>query len=118
LLAGLGWERAEPLLAASDRRSPTANTIVDIDELRAELSRVAEFGYAVDDEERVRGVRCAAAPIRDATGGVVAALSVAGPALRLKARFTSAIAAVRDVAASASASLGYSDFAHHAVGDR
>jgi len=57
----------------------TPNTIVDPVELEAELERVVERGYAVDDIEHEAGVRCVAAPIRNHDGRVIASLSVSGP---------------------------------------
>jgi len=43
-------------------------------------------GYAVDDEESERGIRCVAAPIRDERGRAVAAVSISGPAIRVTRR--------------------------------
>ena len=40
---------------------------------------IRERGYGLDEEEREKGVSCVAAPIRNHTGDVVAAISVAGP---------------------------------------
>jgi IclR family acetate operon transcriptional repressor len=56
----------------------THRTLADPEALRAHLERVREQGYALDDEERGIGIRCVAAPIRDAEGDVVAGISVAG----------------------------------------
>jgi DNA-binding IclR family transcriptional regulator len=61
----------------------TTRTPVDIDALRAALKRVVEIGYAVDDEEFALGIRCVAAPLRDGTGRVVAALGISGPTARI-----------------------------------
>jgi IclR family pca regulon transcriptional regulator len=61
----------------------TARTKTDPDELRAELRRVAEQGYAVVDGEREEGVRSAAAPVRGANGRVLAALNVSANAGRV-----------------------------------
>jgi DNA-binding IclR family transcriptional regulator len=44
---------------------------------------IRQRGYGIDDEEREKGVRCLAAPVRNHTGDVVAAVSVAGPVDRL-----------------------------------
>ena len=44
-----------------------------------ELAIIRERGYGLDEEEREKGVCCIAAPIRNHTGDVVAAISVAGP---------------------------------------
>ena len=43
-----------------------------------ELAKIRAQGYAVDDEEFARGVRCIAAPIRDRQGVVVASLGLTG----------------------------------------
>jgi IclR family acetate operon transcriptional repressor len=61
----------------------TAKTITTPTSLRAELARIRAQGYAVDDEEHAVGLRCIAAPIRDETGDVVAAVSVSGPMARI-----------------------------------
>lgn len=54
-------------------------TITSIAVLRQELERTRERGYAIDNGETGERVRCVAAPIRDYTGQVVAALSISGP---------------------------------------
>jgi DNA-binding IclR family transcriptional regulator len=47
------------------------------------LREVAKQGYAVDDEELDPGVRSLAAPVRDYSKRVVAAVGLLGPASRL-----------------------------------
>ncbi len=47
------------------------------------LTRAAALGYAVDDEECEAGVRSVAAPLRDQAKGVLGAVEVSGPAMRL-----------------------------------
>lgn len=70
----------------------TETTITDRDELFAELEAVRERGYAYDDEERVKGMRCVAAPITDNDGRAIAAVSVSGPKSRMRdERFTEEI---------------------------
>jgi DNA-binding IclR family transcriptional regulator len=56
----------------------TEKTITSKERLFEELADIRDRGYALDDEERVRGMRCVAAPIRpdDQTLGAV---SVSGP---------------------------------------
>ena len=61
----------------------TPRTIATTESLRAHLERVRQVGYAVDDEESEFGMRCLAAPVRDYTGRVVAALGISGPSTRL-----------------------------------
>lgn len=61
----------------------TPRTITSARRLLKELAVIRIRGYAIDDEEREKGVRCLAAPIRNHHGDVVAAISVAGPIDRL-----------------------------------
>ena len=60
----------------------TPNTITDKDALKLHLQKVAEQGYAIDNEELDLGVRCVGAPIRDYTRRIVGAVSVSGPSMR------------------------------------
>lgn len=73
----------EPLLGEGELERFTEATITDaaklLDELRASQLR----GYAVDFEEYAPGLHCVAAPVRDASERVVAAISLSGPSLRL-----------------------------------
>jgi DNA-binding IclR family transcriptional regulator len=48
------------------------------DEFRDLMKDYARGGFSLDLEENELGVRCVAAPVRDASGQIVAALSVAG----------------------------------------
>ena len=59
----------------------TDNTLTGPAALLAELDRVAAQGYALDDAEHETFIRCVAAPVRDATGRAVAAVSVSVPAV-------------------------------------
>lgn len=61
----------------------TQHTITDPDVLRREAQQFIEQGYAFDDEEFEVGVRAIAAPIRNALGQVVAAVSMPGPVIRI-----------------------------------
>lgn len=61
----------------------TDNTITDAQRFRAELATVRRRGYAMDNEEFEPGLRCIAAPVRDHSGDVIAAISIAGPAFRV-----------------------------------
>jgi DNA-binding IclR family transcriptional regulator len=62
----------------------TPRTTTDRDELEAELEEIRARGYAFDDEERLDSMRCVAAPLTTTDGRVAGAISVSGPAGRLK----------------------------------
>jgi DNA-binding IclR family transcriptional regulator len=86
----------------------TKNTITDKIALKSYLAEVRACGYALDNEEIIEGLRCVAAPIRDHTGQVVAALSVSGPSVRLTAeKIAQIIPTVVKGAADISRQLGY-----------
>jgi DNA-binding IclR family transcriptional regulator len=86
----------------------TPNTITDSDMLLAELASIRQKGYAIDDEEIEIGLRCVAAPIRDHTGHVVAAISVAAPVQRMtKKQVQSTIPTVVSAAEAISRRMGY-----------
>jgi IclR family acetate operon transcriptional repressor len=63
------------------RRTP--NSIVSADELRAELERVRARGFAIDDEENERNIRCVGAAVRDHTGAATHAISVSALTVEL-----------------------------------
>ncbi|SLN54996.1 IclR family transcriptional regulator [Oceanibacterium hippocampi] len=62
----------------------TDRTIDSLAGLRAELARVRETGYAIDDEEHAAGLRCVAAPIFDEFSRPIAAISLSGPIVRVQ----------------------------------
>jgi DNA-binding IclR family transcriptional regulator len=64
----------------------TASTIVEPTALQEELRRIRECGYAIDNGEHENGVRCVAAPIRNAAGRVFASVSVTSVAERMPDR--------------------------------
>ncbi|PZE21027.1 IclR family transcriptional regulator [Paenibacillus xerothermodurans] len=69
-------EEAELLLQGYQYVQQTPHTLPDKHSFVRELAKVREQGYAVDDQENEPGVRCAAAPIFNHAGEVVAAMSV------------------------------------------
>src|ERR1700731_320003 len=78
LLAWLPKPEVESLMRQQGMKKRTPKTISSVAKLVAELERVREQGYAVDDEENSLGARCVGAPIFDAGGNVTAALGVSG----------------------------------------
>jgi DNA-binding IclR family transcriptional regulator len=86
----------------------TPNTIVDAARLAAELEQVRLDGYALDREEFQTGLCCIAAPVRDHSGRVLAALGLAGPSNRLtEQRLLELAAPVTNAADALSRNLGY-----------
>ncbi len=61
----------------------TANTISDVPSLLAELRKVREQGFALDNEEQEIGLTCVGVPILNKAGEAVAAMSISGPTQRL-----------------------------------
>lgn len=82
ILAHLPEERLDALLEATEFEPETENTITAPEELRAELETVRERGYAINDEERIRGVRSVGAPILN-RGNVRGAVSLTALTSRL-----------------------------------
>ncbi len=82
ILAHLGPARIDSYIAATALRAFTKRTLTSSAELKANLRQIVALGYAVNDQEREEGVRCVAAPVRDHSGGVIAAISIAGPSMR------------------------------------
>lgn len=56
----------------------TENTITDKKKLMDELKKIREKGYAFDDEERMVGVRCVAAPVFNSYKEVIGAIGISG----------------------------------------
>lgn len=92
LLAHRPRTEVEAVLDRHGLPEVTNRTITDRDELFDALKRVRDRGYAYDDEERVKGMRCVAAPILDEDDYAIAAVSVSGPKSRMREdRFTDEI---------------------------
>lgn len=76
LLAQLPHAELHQLLTERSLTALTPHTITDPDALLAEIDRVARQGWSLVDEELELGLRSIAAPVRDATGTVVAAVNL------------------------------------------
>jgi DNA-binding IclR family transcriptional regulator len=107
LLAYLPAKKREQILSLDLERF-TPQTIIEPDQLREELVRIRELGYASVEEELEAGLNAVAAPIRDYTGQVIAAASVAGPAYRVIPELFGHLAAqLMAVTAAISERMGY-----------
>jgi DNA-binding IclR family transcriptional regulator len=87
----------------------TDATIIDEAAFLQELRSIRARNYAVDIGEYEASVRCVAAPIRDRTGKVIAAVSVSGPDSRIPLHLPDSdmAAHVAATASKISQSLGY-----------
>jgi DNA-binding IclR family transcriptional regulator len=80
----------------------TESTLVDKDEIQAELAKIRQRGYALNIEGREQGVAAIAAPVFDFENKVPAALAIVGPAHRfsgenLDQMLTSLLKASREI---------------------
>jgi len=108
LLAHMPEDERSRVLSEIELEAFTANTITDRDVLRDCLAEVRSQGYAVDEEDYEYGEHAFGAAVRDHTGRVVAALSVAVPKTRYDpARRDDLIEAVVNAADEASGNLGF-----------
>ncbi len=115
LLAWAGDAERERLLRAPMARL-TPRTITDVKKLRAQLTEVRARGYSQTLEELEEGLNAVAAPVRGMAGDLVAALSVSGPAFRMRAVDLPRIGKVTaDAALAVSRRLGYVDRGVRAV---
>lgn len=83
ILAYLPDSRVEEIIEQHGLEQKTPNSIGSREELFETLEGVRDRGYAVDDGERLEGLRCIAAPVKDSSDEVLGAISVAAPASRV-----------------------------------
>jgi DNA-binding IclR family transcriptional regulator len=83
LLAHLSADGRKQLLDAAGLARFTTRTLTTRKLLQAQLDQALADGFATTFEEYEDGLNAVAAPVRDHTGTVVAAVSVSGPAYRL-----------------------------------
>ncbi len=108
LLSDVGTEQLGPLLGDALPRM-TPHTIGTLGELAAALTEVRRTGYSVEREELAFGRACVAAPIRDRSSQIVAAISISGSvsAMDLDARLPELASRVIEMADQISIGLGY-----------
>jgi IclR family pca regulon transcriptional regulator len=82
LLAFLPEADLTGYLERTDLRALTPQAITDPAELRDELDRIRTEGHAIVDQELELGLRSVAAPIRDRTTTVVAAVNISTAAMQ------------------------------------
>jgi DNA-binding IclR family transcriptional regulator len=80
LMAHLPEERIEWVLSKHGLPARTESTITDREALFGALAEVRERGYALNDEEKLRGLRAVGAPIIGQDGAPLGAISVSDTA--------------------------------------
>ncbi len=109
LLSGMTDDAIDRLIETLGLKAHTRNSITDRVRLRQELEAIRRNGIAMDNEELDLGVKCVAAPIKDSSGRVVAAISLSGPTQRFTLpavrRFEKDI---KEAAVAISKALGFS----------
>lgn len=86
VLAFMPQDRVDEIVDRHGLERMTENTITERDELDTELESIREQGYAVDDEEFAKGLRCVAAPVIENHryhSEVHGSIGVLGPVTRL-----------------------------------
>lgn len=108
LLAFLPEDELEKYLRNCQLQKLTFATITNRNELRQRLEQIREQGYSEDQQEMEEGLVCFAAPVRDRTGRVVAAMSVSGAASRMNMRKEELVKKIKEAAEQASRNCGWS----------
>jgi DNA-binding IclR family transcriptional regulator len=110
LLAGLPESTFDMLYPSKKLEQRTEHTVATVADLKEQLAVVRKHGFALDNEELELGLRCVAAPITDHNRIVVAALTIAGSASRLRLEQINSYAEkVKASARKISAALGAPD---------
>ncbi|MEU4063939.1 IclR family transcriptional regulator [Streptomyces wedmorensis] len=108
LLATLPEAELDERLEGRELVAMTPRSLTDPDVLRAALAEIRILGVALEQQESNPDVSCVAAPVRDRSGAVVAALSISVPVHRwTEDRENELTALAVEGAAELSARLGH-----------
>ncbi|PCR88822.1 IclR family transcriptional regulator [Natrinema ejinorense] len=83
ILAHYPRERVEKIVDRHGLPGYTDQTITTREELFENLETIRERGHAFDEEEKIEGLRCVAAPVMGTDGQVLGAISISGPSRRM-----------------------------------
>jgi IclR family transcriptional regulator, KDG regulon repressor len=106
LVADLPAEQLKALAQRLSFQAFTPSTKTSAEAFLADVEATRLRGWALDDEEHEKGIRCLGAPLRDFTGKTVAAVSVSGAGI-VAARDTEIAALVVEAARAISRRLGW-----------
>ena len=85
LLSGLAPDDLRARLQTADRRRRTARTVTGLEELEQIVAQVRLQGWCLVNQELEEGLVSLAAPLRDRSGRIIAALNISGQANRTPA---------------------------------
>ncbi|KPN16195.1 IclR family transcriptional regulator [Arthrobacter sp. Edens01] len=85
ILAQLSDEQVRRVISRTGLPAATQASITDVEELLADISRIRQRGYSVDEQEQELGVRCFAVGVPGAP--TPTAISVSGPTSRVDDAF-------------------------------
>jgi DNA-binding IclR family transcriptional regulator len=116
IMANLDRETVMLLLQKSGAPKTLRDAQLQLSRIESELQTINTQGYGLDLEESVKGACCLGAPVRDASGVTVGAISVSMKARRFYGCYESRLASqVKACAAELSAAIGYDpDYLHFA----
>ena len=119
LMAHMEEKQAEQLVLQGHVRRFTKRTVLDLNLLKKEWSRIRLRGWVYSSGEALEGVRAVAAPIRDSKDNVCAGVGVTFPAILLpRARVEPVAEGVIKAADAISAQLGWKPQARVSYGRR
>lgn len=97
------------LLTSVELERVTAQTVVDVDTLVAQVAEVRRKGWAQQREEIHEGISGFSAPVQETGGRLLAALVVMGPTARIEANSSAIVAMLVSEARALSADVGALD---------
>jgi len=107
LLASRLDSELEEKIKSFELKRLTAETITDSNKLIEELNRIKEKGYGADLEESEIGLTCFAAPVKDITGKVIAAISISGASKVMVQNKEALVGSLKETASEISKAMGY-----------
>ncbi|MGL4790873.1 MAG: IclR family transcriptional regulator [Anaerotignaceae bacterium] len=106
-LAYMNPEKVDTIISMG-LKAATKNSITDRQRLLEELESIRKKGFAFDNEEYELGISCAAAPIFNKSGNIVASMCLTGPTARIKGiNIVELSTALKEVAKEISKELNY-----------
>lgn len=88
ILANLPERKRTKLIERLELERYTKNTITNTEELYEELDDIKRYGYSINREEYMKGLRAVSVPVGLFDGHINGAIGVSGPKHRIKGKIT------------------------------